>query len=147
VRVVFKSDRRFEFERFKRFELSGKMKLIFIIPVLGVFAFWYNCYLISKYGFCISTAFWIFYACYFTVIYPIILIYQSTKPKTYEITSTGIRINGQLIRWKNFKRIRAEGDFVVLERHIGIPIVLPKIFKEDLEKVWRSERDSLITHQ
>lgn len=147
--VVFKSDRRFEFERLRRFEFTKRRVaiLIAIYPIFGVFAFLYIKYLMSKYGVCPLTAFWIFYALFFTAVYPALLIYRSIKPKIYEITSTGIRINGQLVRWKNFKRIRVEGDFVVLEMHIGTPIILPKTFKKDLEEMWRSERDSLITRQ
>jgi len=137
VGVVFRSDRRFEIERLKRFELSGRNKFVLVMYLAGVLAIlMYVHDLTSKYGFRSFTIFWAFYALYFTSIYPIILIYQSTKPKTYEITSTGIRINGQLIRWKNFKRIRIEDNYIILERHIGTPVVLPKIFKEDLEKMW-----------
>ncbi len=73
------------------------------------------------------------------------MLYQATKPKTYEILTTGIRIDGYLIRWKNFKRIRFKGDYVILERFFGTPIILPKVFKEVVER-W-SGRDSLITPQ
>ena len=138
---MFRSDRRFEFEKFKRFELSGWKRAIlpfYLMAVIVTVMFERN----WRYPYSI---YWIFYTLFYAVIFPLVMLYQATKPKTYEILSTGIRIDGHLIRWKNFRRIRVEGDYVILERFTGTPIALPKVFKEVVER-W-SGRDSLITPQ
>ncbi len=138
--VVFESDRGFEWKRFKAFELSGWKKIVFAAyPLLGIFYVFYAIYTPSA-------VFWSVYA-FFFMIYPVVLIYESTKPKVYEVVSTGVRVNGQLIRWRNFKEIVELEDMIGLKMHYGTVIALPKGFKDEILKHIGSERDSLITNQ
>ncbi len=93
----------------------------------------------------VEVYFWKIYALFMTTVYPIVLIYFRSTPKVYEVTSTGIRVNGHLIRWKNFKEVFVKGDALVLKPYYGDVILLPKEFK-DVVLRW-SGRDSIITSQ
>ncbi len=128
-----RTDRRFELEALRS---CKKTKLILSILYIAsaIFGVIYVRTLISKYGLSYYTICWILYITYFLVIHPIVLLYFKTKPKTYKVTTVGIIIDGQKIKWRNFKRISIEDDRIVLEKTFGDPLVIPIELKDDILK-------------
>ncbi len=130
-----RTGRRFEFEAFKSC-ISKKTK--FVVSILyttfALFGAVYVRTLISKYGLSCYSIYWIAYFIYVLFIYPIVLLYFKTRPKTYKVTMAGIIIDGQKIKWRNFKRISIEDDRIVLEKTFGDSLVIPIELKDDILK-------------
>ena len=133
--MEIRTDRKFEFEALKT---SISKKTIFALSILYIafatFGVSFISGLISKYGFSYYTIYWILYFAYFLFIYPAVILYFQTKPKTYKVTMTGLIVNGQKIRWKNFKRITIEDNRIVLEKRFGGRLILPIELKDDILK-------------
>ena len=125
--IKFESTREFEWMTFKQFELK---KFILIYGILGPLYIFALYFFIKKLDFP-SNLFWILWSTWIFVIYPASLIYYRLKPKTYEITSRGIKIDGKIISWKNFKEIIEHNNYLILKGrwYIG-SYILPKHLKE-----------------
>ncbi|HIP25308.1 MAG TPA: hypothetical protein EYG81_02410 [Archaeoglobus profundus] len=126
--VKFRSTKEFEWNTFKRFELK---KFIFIYVIFLIPFIFFLHKLIRTLDFPYNLG-WILYGVWIGVIYPALLIFVRLKPKTYEITSRGIRIDGNMICWKNFKEVIEYGDYIILKGRYTRSIILPKYLKNHI---------------
>jgi len=125
--IKFKSTREFEWMTFKQFELK---KFILIYVILGLLYILVLHDFIKKLDFP-SNLLWILWSIWILVIYPALLIYYRLKPKTYEITSRGIKIDGKIISWKNFREIVEHNNYIILKGRLYIgSYILPKHLRE-----------------
>ena len=128
-RIVFRSDWKYEFESFRKSLRIKRLRILYcILGLLFTFAvavvIYVYVYSLHNYYLAI---FWFLYSIVLALLNFIII---PLKPKTYETSLRGLKIDENLYLWKNFRGYVTSDDRIYLFRSSISVVCLPRDFEE-----------------